>query len=145
MTSNQQVTAELNNAYDKFQNEIYNGKVEVPKDIIELFKKGVMALSSFSHKLNFYKVKVISGMKGTELTNMLINDVIKVVLNTPLDKLYPDSDFEQAILSSIEFGKFVIAYNEHIDDFRKKLEMRKATLDSFSTMPNGNKFLKIVN
>lgn len=145
MTTDQQVTAELNNAYDKFQNEIYDGKTKVPENIINLFKNGIMALSPFSHKINFGKVNVVSKMKITELTNFLLSDIIKVILNTPIGKLYPDFDFENAIKEHIVLEKFILEYNKHIDEFRKKLEMRKATLDSLTKVSNNRSPLSIIN
>lgn len=144
MTTDQQITAELNNSFDKFQNDIYDGKVEVPENIIEYFKTGIMALPPYAHKINFHKVKVISNMKVGELTNQLISDMIKVILNTPLDKSF-DGDYNKIIDKYIEFEKFVLCFNAHVDDFRKKLEMRKITLSSLSpTTPNRNR-LNIVN
>lgn len=145
MTTDQQVTAELNNTYDKFQNGIYDGKVEIPENIISLFKAGILALSSFSHKINFGKVNVISKMQIGELTNFLLSDIVKVILNTPIEKLYPDLEFEDAIKEHINLEKFILAYNVHIDDFRKKLEMKKATLDSLTRLPNNRPSLNIVN
>lgn len=131
MTTEQQITTQLNDDYDKFQNGIYDGKVEVPENMIELFKVGILALPPSAHKINFIKVKVISAMKEKELTNALISDVIKVILNTPLEKLF-GGDYDRIIDRYINFEKFVIAYNKHVDEFRKKLEMRRATLNSLS-------------
>jgi len=131
MTAEQQITAQLNEDYDKFQNGIYDGKVEVPENTIELFKTGILALPPSAHKINFIKVNVISNMVEKELTNALISDVIKVILNTPLEKLFV-GNYNKIIDRYTKFEKFVIAYNQHVDEFRKKLEMRKATLNSLS-------------
>lgn len=138
MTPSEQITKQLNEEYDVFLNTKYEGQFAVPSFIIELFKKAIMAMPPFAHKINFNKVKAIVGMKPEELTNGLLQDVIKVVLNTSLEKLYGNSivinndDFLRIVDRQIHLEKFVLSYNNHVADFKKKLEMKKATLESLS-------------
>ena len=157
MTTAEQITKQLNEEYDSFLNLPYAGKIPPPSFIIDLFKKAIMAMPPYAHKINFRKVKVIAGMKVEELTNGLLQDVIKVVLNTSLDKLYgcvsmkKGKDLEDAmegrkslltnnfcdvIEKQIEIEKFVLAYNNHVDGFKKKLEMKKVNLESLSGLRN---------
>lgn len=130
--SEQEINEQLSNDFDKFLNAFYKGAVVVPKNIIELFKTAILELPSFSHKINFLKVKAIVSKKTDELTNTDLNDVIKVILNVSLQKLYPDLSFDKIIEQSIQMNKFVIAYNEHIEKFKKQLEAKKMTLQSLT-------------
>jgi hypothetical protein len=138
----EEINKQLNQEYDTFLNSLYTGKVDVPSFIVNLFKKAIMAMPPFAHKINFFKVKAIAKSKPEELTNGLLNDIVKVILNTPLEKLYSaditGNDFYEIIDKHIELEKFVLAYNNHIDDFRKKLELKKATLESLTRNVNGN-------
>ena len=131
MTTEQQIEKQLNDELVKFQNGIYSGKVEVPKNIIELFKKGVMSMPAFSHRINFNKVKVIASKKPSELTYADLNDVVKVVLNTVLAVNY--DNFDTAVKENIKIEKFVLCFNENVDDFKEKLKMKKTTLKSLAS------------
>ena len=136
MTQQEQISKQLNDDFNVFFNAKYDGKIEVPSYLIDLFKKAIMALPPSAHKINFHKVKVIAGMKTEELTNGLLQDIIKVVLNTPLDKLFIGNDFFNSINDYINIEKFVLAFNNHVDEFRKKLEMKKVRLESLSGARN---------
>lgn len=169
MTQNEQINKQLNEEYDKFLYSKYEGSVKPPKDIIELFKTAILAMPPFAHKINFHKVKAIATTKYEDLTNGNLSDIIKVVLNTSLQKLYKsgifmdmqaikgkdysvdeliklsmernviisdaiheDNSFIGIVDKCIAMDKFVLCYNNHVNDFRKKLEMKKATLESLS-------------
>ena len=137
MTQQEQINKQLNEEYDNFLNEVYDSKFPVPSSLIDLFKKAIMSMPPFAHKIRFNKVRAISVMKTEELTNGLLQEMIKVILNTSLQKLYNndgihEEDFFRIIENQIQLEKFVLCYNNHVDDFRKKLEMRKATLESLS-------------
>ena len=137
MTQQEQINKQLDDEYDTFLNTKYSGKIAPPLYIIDLFKRAIISLPPYAHKINFRKVKVIASMKVEELTNGLLQDIIKVVLNTSLDKLFSGNDFFNSVIDDyIEIEKFVLAYNNHIDDYRKKLEMKKATLESLSGVRN---------
>lgn len=141
MTQNEQINKQLNEEWDRFLNEVYDSKFPVPSSIIDLFKKSIMSMPPFAHKIRFNKVRAISVMKPEELTNGLLQDIIKVILNTSLQKLYNndgihEEDFFRIIENQIQLEKFVLCYNNHVDDFRKKLEMKKATLESLSGARN---------
>jgi hypothetical protein len=138
MTNQGEINKQLNEEYDKFLVLPYAGKVAVPDFIIDLFKKSIMAMPPFAHKINFHKIKAIAGMRPGELTNGLLSDVVKVILNVPMEKLYPDSHFYSAVNLHIEVEKFILAFNKHIDDFRKGLETKKATLESLTKNISGN-------
>ena len=137
MLQQERINKQLNDDYDTFLNAKYTGKIAPPDYIIDLFKKAILALPPYAHKINFRKIKVIAGMKVEELTNGLLQDVIKVVLNTSLDKLFIGNDFFNSVIDDyIEMEKFVLAYNNHMDGFKKNLEMKKKTLESLSGVRN---------
>ena len=142
MTTAEQIEKQLNDEFQKFSNGIYSGKLEVPKNIIEIFKKGVMSIPPFAHKINFNKVKVIASKKVEELTYADLNDVIKLVLNTPLNSVY--DNFDTAVKESIKIEKFVLAFNETISEFQDKLRMKKTTLQNLAS-PNGNRRMQLIN
>ena len=142
MTTEQQIEKELNDEFVKFSNGIYDGKVEIPKNILEIFKEGIMVLPPFSHKINFIKVKNIAAKKVSELTYADLNDVIKVVLNTSLNLSF--DSFHEGVKHSIAMDKFVMAYNETISKFQDKLRMRRTTLQNLSS-PKMNRGLQIIN
>ena len=152
MTPSEQITKQLNDEYDVFLNTEYEGQIAVPSFIIDLFKKAILSMPPFAHKINFYRIKAIAGVKPEELTNGLLQDIIKVVLNTSLERLNSeysnalliglakekDEVFSRIIDKQIELEKFVLSYNNHMADFKKKLDIRKATLESLAgTRGNG--------
>lgn len=137
-----EVDKQIQNDYDAFLNMPYKGSVAVPENIIELFKKAIMALPSFTHKINFYKVKGIIQKKPNELTYSDLQDVIKVILNAPLKDLY--DDIYEAIPEHINVQKFVLSYNTDIDSFESKLKMKKQTLLKLSDGIGGVNGMRII-
>lgn len=143
MTQQQIVDKQIEEDYDKFYNSAYKGKVEVPKDILDKFKKGVMAMPPFAHKINFLKIKSVATKQIVELTNGDLNEIIKIILSTCPKELY--ADFKSAVDGNIDFEKFVLCFNDHVESFTKKLQMRKATLMDLSGVSVLNKKLTMVN
>ena len=144
MTTEQKIEQQLQEDFDKFYNKTYDEKIEIPQNIMELFKKGVMSLALYFHKINAYKLKAIASKNYKELTYGDLKDMITVILNTPLEKLY--DRFEDAVNSQIQFQKFVLCYNNAVDDFNSKLKMKKANLTSISSgIPNNSNGMRIIN
>lgn len=143
MTSVPQVDKQLQEEFDKFSNALYSGKISVPTNLIELFKIGIMKMPPFGHKINFNKVKVLGSKKIKELSNGDINDLIKVVVNTKLEELF--LDFPEAVDSMIKLEKFILSYNQHIDEFQIQLQQKKTLLLSLSGSSVRNNGLKIIN
>jgi hypothetical protein len=142
MTDAEKIQQQLNDEYDKFIRTKYNAKVKPPDDLVELFKKAILAMPAYAHKLNFNKVKVIANSRIEDLDNGMMNDIVKVVLNAPLEKIYGD-DFYTAINKHLQVEKFIIDYNAHVDEFQKRLKMKKATLESLSIKPTNG--MRIIN
>lgn len=127
-----EINEQLNKEYECFIYSAYNGKVKPPKDIIELFKRAILSIPPFAHKILFTKVRAISTTKYVDLTNSDLNDIIKVVLNTTLEKLYPNEKFEVMVEKQIKMDAFVISYNSHVEEFKKSLEQKKISLQSIT-------------
>lgn len=130
MTNQQVVDKQIEAEYDKFYNSVYAGKVDVPSDILEKFKKGIMSIPPFAHKINFLKIKNVASKSPNQLTNGDLNEVVKIILSTVPSIFY--ASFNEATKGNIEFEKFVLCYNDFIDDFTKSLQMKKATLMELS-------------
>lgn len=144
MNTEQKIEQQLQEDFDKFYNKTYDGDVEVPPNIIELFKKGAMPLALFFHKINAYKLKAIAAKDYRELTYGDLKDMITVILNAPLEKMY--LRFEDAVNNQIQFQKFVLCYNNAVDDFNSKLKMKKVSLLNLSTgVPNNSNGMRIIN
>lgn len=128
MTVEEQIKDEL----DKFKNTTYNGKVEIPSNICELFKIGVLSLSPQTHGLLASKLKALYTRKYKEITNGELSDMIKIIVNTPFYKLYEGIDFVKALDKHAKFERFILCYNSEVNDFQEKLKMKKVSLISLS-------------
>lgn len=126
------VQEQINNELFNFQHEVYKGKVKVPHDILETFLKCVFALPPQVHGLSARKIKAIYQKNVSQLTNGELQDIIKVVFNTPLEKIFIPTSKLPAIDEQIKFEDFVREYHALVDEFQKKLQMKKATLQSLS-------------
>lgn len=127
MNTKQQVEQQINQDYDKFVNGSYSGEVTVPINIIKIFMKAILAMPPFAHRINFLKVKSISNKEVKQLLVSDLNDIMKVLLNTPPEKLY-EGDEGTIIEQCIKMDKFVISYNAFVDDFKGKLQLKKDNL-----------------
>lgn len=131
------IEQQINDELEKFKNEKYNGSVEIPSDILSLFRRGVLSLAPQSHGILASKLKALYTRHVSEITNGELSDIIKIIVNTPLGKLYEDEDFFGALDRQQKLEKFILCYNRHVDDFQGKLKMRRATLQSLANGVNG--------
>lgn len=144
MNTEQMVEKQLQEEYQKFENEIYKGKIEVPKDIIENFKKAVLVLAPQFHGILANRIKAISGKEPLGLTNFDLFAIIKITNNTPLEKVY-GNDFNVAIEKQIKFEKFILSYNQSVEEFQGLLQMKKKTLMDLAGANNGrNNGMRII-
>ena len=142
MSNDQVINKQLNNDYEKFYESKYDGKLSIPKGIIDMFKRAIISMPPFAHKINFYKVSSISNKDTKDLTFGDLHEIVKVTLNTPLQTLYPEiteseEKYKSVIKEHIIFEKFVMEYNLIIEDFKQKLSMKKKTLEDLSGKNNG--------
>lgn len=138
------VQEQINNELLKFQTETYNGKVEIPSDILEYFKKGILSLPPQVHGLSAHKIKAIYTRKPKEITNGELQDIIRIIFNASFDKMYEGEDFIKALDKHIALEKFILSYHNEVDDFQAKMKMKRATLQSL-TRGVGSNGMKIIN
>jgi hypothetical protein len=135
------IQEQINNELFKFQHEAYNG--DIPEDILERFIEGVFSLPSQVHGMSARKIKSIYERKVEELTNGELQEIIKVIFNVPLEKSADILGVKGALEKQIRFEDFVTKYHHSVDEFQKKLQMKKATLQSLSHGGgNGMKILR---
>ena len=134
MNIDQQINEEL----ETFKNKVYDGKVEIPKNILELFRTGILFLAPQTHGILASKLKALYITPVKKLTNGMLSDIIRLVVCTPFGKIYEGVEFEVALESHIKLEKFILGYNLHVDEFQNKLKMKKATLQSLSQGVRGN-------
>lgn len=156
------IEQQINSELEKFKNEVYNGKVEIPSNILDLFRRGILALAPQSHGILASKLKALYTRKISEITNGELSDIIKIIVNTPFGKMYKNklyaedrkymtlpssvqSNFESVLDSHIKFERFILAYNQHINDFQEKLKAKKATLQALSKGVQGNRLHRVIN
>lgn len=130
------VEQQVNDDLEKFKHETYNGKVEIPTGIKDLFKSAILSLAPQTHGITSSKLKALYSRKQKEFTNGELSDVIKLIVNTPFGKLYEGEDLVKALDKHIKFEKFLLCYNNHIDEFKNKLNQKKITLQSLAGTVN---------
>lgn len=143
-TAQEEVQSQLSRDYDNFLSSVYVSKVGIPKNLIEAFKIGIMMIGSFNHKINFNKVKIIASSKIEDLRVGEINEIIRVVMNVPPERIY--KDFKSAVEGNIALEKLVVEYNETIENFKKQLDLKKVTLESLAggVMQKNNSSLRLI-
>lgn len=156
MTS-QEIEQQINTDFEKFQNEPYKGKPEVPENVLDLFRKGIKALPMQTHGILSNRIKYIVSKNPKELTVGDLNQVIKIIVCTPFAVIYSDifereemmgidnnDAFDEAINEQVHFEKFILSYNQYVSDFQEKLKMKKANLLSITSGVNNIKSMNLV-
>jgi hypothetical protein len=123
-----EVNKQIKSDYDSFVNSPYNKSV--PENIIDLFEKALMIVPPQAHGVHFTKVKSIISKEIDQLSVSDINDIIKLIWNTPLQAFH-DSLFD-AIPEQIKLEKFVLKFNMNVEDFQKNLEDKRKRLEQLS-------------
>lgn len=123
-----EINQQLQKDHERFLAEPYNKNV--PENILDLFEKSIMVLPPQVHGISFHKVKSIISKTPEQLSNSDIADVLKIVLNVSLERLY-DSLYI-AIPEQVKIEKFVLKFNEHIEKFKKELNQKRETLRNLS-------------
>jgi hypothetical protein len=139
---NKEIEQQINEDYFKLLNATYSGHISIPKGVLEIFKKAVFALPPYYHKINFTKIKGILTKNENELSNSDLNEIIKLIFNTPLEKMY--DNVLVAIPEMIKIEKFAISFNTMVDEFQKKLEVKSKTLQTLSGGVRGKNGMRII-
>jgi len=130
----QDIEKQIQDDYKKFQTATF--EEALPKDIIEKFKLAIMAIAPNSHQLHPKTIRDIVGKKEKDLTNIEVGFIIKVIIETPLEKIF-GADFNKSINELEKILDLNVACN--VADAKKKEELyqRKATLLSLAGANNG--------
>lgn len=123
-----EVEKQLREDHEKFINEPYNKSV--PENLIALFEQAIMVVPPQAHGINFSKVKSIIEKTPEELNKSDINDIIKLVFNTPLQVFY-DGIFD-AVPEHAKLEKFVLKFQNHLNEFNERLNQKRTRLASLS-------------
>lgn len=136
-----EVEQQLRHDHEKFLNSISN--LAVPEDLLDKFKKAIMIVPPQAHGITFSKIKSILDKNPSELNISDINDIIKVVVNTPLQAFY--DDLFDAVPEQIKLEKFMVRFNGNIQDFtenqKKKREMLEKLSDGVLKQTNGMRII----
>ena len=127
--SEKEINYQLEEEMNKFYNSVFDVKLNF--DLIAHFKKCVMLLAPQQHKISIHGIKAIS-----ETPQSKLEEVNKIILNVPLEKLYPS--FAKALKTQIEIERYIVSFNKHISDFQAKLRMKQATLKSIANPSTNN-------
>ena len=129
-----EINYQLEEEMNKFYNSVFDVKLNF--DLIAHFKKCVMLLAPQQHKISIHGIKAISETPQSKLTIAMLEEVNKIILNVPLEKLYPS--FAKALKTQIEIERYVVSFNKHISDFQAKLRMKQATLKAIANPSTNN-------
>lgn len=137
MTTENQIEKQLQEEFRAFELSVYKSLVEVPPNLIELLKKATLSLAPQFHQVLASRIKMIVSKQPDELTIVDLNATLKIIVNTPLEKLY-GNDFDTAIESQIAFERYMLSFNQAVETFQKTLQEKKSRLQSLSGKMNGN-------
>ena len=146
MNTNEQIEKTLNDDHNKYYEGVYAGKAPIPEDLIKLYKRGIRSRAPFAHKANFHRVKSIFNSKIEELRVRDLHEMIKVIMNTPIEKLYDntqdDQQLNEAINDYLKVEKFIIEFNQMNEVFRNALELKRVKLQELAgTRTNGMRII----
>lgn len=141
---NEEIKEQIDADYQAFLYQKYTGHIKPPKNILSIFKRAVFALPPYFHKIDFNKIEGIVKTKYDDLTNDDINEMVKLIFNTPLDKSF--DSLEVAIPEMKQLTKFAVSYNTMIEEFQEKLRGKSTMLQSLSSgVLGGKNGMRIIN
>lgn len=124
MTTEQEIDRQIAGDYKRFYDAVYDGKL--PDDLVERFKKVLMALAPGTHMARMDVCKGIISKKPYDLTNLEVGVVINLIFTAPFDKIY--DTIEEAIDCNMELEKVRNGYNLAVDQMQKVLSGKKERL-----------------
>lgn len=132
MTNAAEIDSQIQNDYNRFYSSVFDG--ELPHDLLERFKKALMALAPASTKYNSEAVKKIINKRANELSFIDVGLIINGIFAVPFEKIY--SDIDEAIDKNIELELIREKYNKSVEDIKEKLTKKKNTLMKLSGVNN---------
>lgn len=139
MTSEREIDQQINNDLNRFYSSVFDG--ELPDDLLDRFKKSLMALAPASTKYNSEAVKKIISKRVNELSFMDVGLIINAVFAVPFEKVY--NSIEEAIDKNMELELIREKYNKSVDDMQQSLTKKKNTLMKLSGITHSVPFKPI--
>lgn len=136
MTTEVEINKQLEGDYNRFYAAVFDG--ELPSDLIERFKKALMALAPAATKYNTEVIKKIISKRVNELSVMDVGVVINAVFSVPFGKVY--ENIESALDKNIELELIREKYNKAVDEIKIKLSKKKVTLMNIAGIGNSAPF-----
>lgn len=102
----------------------------LPSDLIERFKKALMATAPGQHQ---FKMDIVRGMvlkKESKLNYLEVGMVINLCFSVPFEKLY--TDVNEAIAKNFELEKVRVVYNQKVQEMEQALLKKKNTMLSLT-------------
>lgn len=141
MTKEQEINLQIQKLYDSFNSSTYTGD-DLPKDILETFKKAVFVLPPSEHKMSMETVKRISSKKVKDLTNMDVPSILNTVSACRLCDLY--KDFEDGVAKNKQIEDIKLSFNLIVRQITAEVENKRKNLLSLSGIGDG-KVRSLVN
>lgn len=137
MTTEVEINKQLEGDYNRFYAAVFDG--ELPSDLIERFKKALMALAPAATKYNSEVVKKIILKRVNELSVMDVGVIVNAVFAVPFEKVY--NNIEEALDKNIELELIRESYNKAVEDIKVKLGKKKITLMNIAGIGNSAPFI----
>lgn len=103
---------------------------ELPDDLIERFKKALMASAPGHHKYHSDKVKAIIVKKPYDLNYLDVGMIINLLFAVPFEKLY--DSLEEAIEKNLELENIRELYNKIVNETEQRLSKKRGILLNLS-------------
>lgn len=96
MMTKEDIARQMTKRSEEAYSRPYTGRAAFPDDIIDVYKKAVMAHSySGLENSDTQKIKQVAGKRHDDLSIIEVGWVINVIFSTPFDKLF--ASFEEAM------------------------------------------------
>lgn len=130
MTTENSIDLQISKDYKRFYDAVYDGKL--PDDLVERFKRVILALAPGEHKARMDICKGIISKKPYDLTNLDVGIIINLAFSAPLEKVYPTLTAEEAVDANIELETIRDGYNNTVNQMQEVLSKKKERLMQLS-------------
>ncbi len=128
--TNEQINQQIQNEYMEWNNSLYSGNLQLPKSILETFKKAVFKSSPSEHKIPTEIIKKIVAKKLKDLTNTDVPIILNTISAVKFCDLY--NDFEEAVIKNGDIETLKINFNLTVKQINEQMEMKRNNLLSLN-------------
>lgn len=128
-----EINQQIEQEYSKFNSATYEG--ELPKDLINIFKKALLGLSPNTHKMTVKTIQSIVTKKVGDLKFIEVGTIINTILEAPLSTIAEDFNAALKTLQSIENVR--IDFNLKVKDAQERLNEKRMNLINLAGLNNG--------